>query len=622
MSWFHRHEISHRADMSGLIVASVFVLLLFSFFRVQVLTSSRYRLQSEENRLRPVRLVAPRGLIMDRNGVVLADNVPGYSIGVMGQSVDAVRATLEGIAPAANLDSARIDRIVARYRRRPHEPAVVRRDASFELVSALEERRIVNPGIVIQSEPRRWYPFGEIAAHVVGYVGEVSEDELADPAVHPGVRSGEVVGREGIERQYDSELRGTGGLRYIEVDALGRTVREVADGSTLPPKQGDTIQTSLDIELQQFVADQFPPGWRGALMAADPRTGAVLVLYSSPTYDPNLFVGGMAQDEWNALRQAGDQPLFNRAIQGLYPPASPWKLATAVSALKRGLVTLDSRMDIPCSGGMLFGNRYFRCWRESGHGAVTLAEAIEVSCDVYFYQLGLRIGLSNLLLDGAAMGFTQRSGIDLPDERTPHFPPSTDYYDRRYGPRGWTSAVTLNLSIGQGENSQNLSNIVSFYSMLANVDGSAPELRVVPRRNTPRRSLGLDPVSLQGLRESLVQVVATGTAAAAGVADLEIAGKTGTAQNPHGPDHGWFVGFAPAANPEIVVAAIVEHAEHGSTIAPFVNGVIGRYLLGAGARLPRFILPADSAPAPQQLLPAPAAEQRRTGGTEGRETSR
>ena len=357
-------------------------------------------------------------------------------------------------------------------------------------------------------------------------------------------------------------------------------------------------------------------------MAVDPRTGGVLALYSSPTFDPNLFVGGMDVDDWDALRFAGDQPLFNRAIEGLYPPASPWKLAVAASALKRDLITLDSYMDIPCTGGMLYGNRYFRCWHEAGHGSLTLREAIEHSCDVYFYQLGLLIGLDTLLEDGVSMGFREPSGIDLPDERSPIFPPSTEYYDERYGPRGWTSGVTLNLSIGQGENSQSVANMARFYAKLANEDGGAPELRLVVRGDTPRRFLGLDRAALQDLRESLVQVVETGTAAAASVADLEIAGKTGTAQNSQGLDHGWFAGFAPAGAPEIVVVAIIEHVEHGSTVAPLVNRVIARYLLGAGARLPRFVLPSDSAPEPQPLLPEPSTEQRRRDETEGRGTTR
>ena len=622
MSWFHRHQVSRRADVSRIVVVAVFGILLLWFFRVQVLASSQYRLRADENRLRPVRLVAPRGLIVDRNGVVLADNVPGYSIAVTGPTIEAVRTSLEDIAAIAGLDSTRIETILSRYRRRPHEPALVRRDASFELVSALEERRIVNPGIVIQSEPRRWYPYQDLTAHVVGYVGEISEEELNDPNVYPGARSGEMVGRDGLELQYDDDLRGTEGLRYIEVDALGRTVREVADGSTLLPQQGDTLATTLDIELQEFIAEQFPAGWRGAVVAADPRTGGVLALYSAPSFDPNLFVGGMEPEEWDAIRLAENEPLFNRATEGLYPPASPWKLAVAASALKREEATMDTRMELPCTGGMLYGNRYFRCWLETGHGNVTLREAIEHSCDVYFYQLGLRIGLDNLLHDAIEMGLTEKSGIDLPDERTPHFPRSREYYDRRYGPRGWTNAVTLNLSIGQGENSQSVSSMVRFYSMLANPDGTAPELRLVRRGPTPRRSLGLDRDDLLDLRESLVQVVETGTAAAASVADLRIAGKTGTAQNPPWPDHGWFVGFAPAEEPVIVVAAIIEHIEHGSTVAPLVNSIIARYVLGPDARLPRFYVPADSAPEPRQLLPRPGANRGASEDTTRLETLR
>lgn len=621
MSWFHRHAVGRRADVAGLVVIVIFGVLNLAFFRVQVLASSRYRLESEENRLRPVRLVAPRGLITDRNGVVLADNIPGYSIAVSGSSADEIRATLQRISAIAGLSSERIDDIVRRFRRRPYELAVVRRDASFDLVSALEESRVVIPGLVIQSEPKRWYPFGEIAAHVLGYVGEISESELADPELFPNVRGGELLGRDGLERQYDEVLRGTEGLKYVEVDARGRTVREVADGSTLLPRQGDTLRISIDIDLQRFVAEEFPEGRLGAVVAADPRTGEVLALYSAPTYDPNLFVGGMDPAEWSVLSQAEDRPLFNRAVEGLYPPASPWKLAVAVSALKRGIVTLYSHMDTPCTGGIQYGDRYFRCWYEPGHGDITLAEAIEHSCDVYFYQLGLNIGLQNLLDDGIALGFREPSGIDLPDERTPLFPPNREYYDRRYGPRNWTDAVTLNLAIGQGENSQSVSNMVRFYSMLANSDGSGPELRLVLNGPSPRRYLDLDEQSHRGLRQSLVQVVETGTAAGARVAQLQIAGKTGTAQQPPGPDHGWFVGFAPADSAEIVVAAIIEFGEHGSLVAPLVNRIIAYHLLGPDAQLPRFVLPSDSAPPSRQLLPQPPQRNRNLDG-EGRETPR
>jgi len=607
MTWFHPHEVTRRADASRLVVTLMFVVLAVGFFRIQVLGADRYRLQSTNNRLRPVTLPAPRGLIVDRNGVVLAENEPGYTIALLASDEDSLRSTLARIADRADLDSLKIEAVLRRFRRLPHEPAIVLRDAPFDLVSALEESRVMVPGLVIQTEPKRNYPYNETAAHVLGYVGEITEQELASGAI-AGARGGTIVGRDGLEWQYDDLLRGEDGQRFIEVDALGRTVKEVLDGSTLKrERQGDTLVTTLDISLQEFVVDVFPAGWRGAVVAMDPRTGDVLALYSAPSFDPNLFVGGMDPDTWRRLSQAEDTPLFNRAIEGRYPPASPFKLAVAASALRRGL-DMNTHMETPCQGGMLYGNRYFRCWREEGHGSLTLSEAIQYSCDVYFYQLGLQLTLSKLLSDGADMGFGERSGIDLPDERTPLFPESIEYFNRRYGPRGrgWTSGVTLNLAIGQGENDQTVINMVKFYAKLANPQGKAPDPRLVRGERGEEKSLGLSEEALDELREALYLVVEEGTAVGARVDSVRIAGKTGTAQNSHGLPHGWFVGFGPLEDPTIVVGAIVEFAEHGSTVAPLVTNIIHRYLLGPEvepSRVIEYLLPSDSAPEPIPILP-------------------
>ena len=605
MTWFHPHAVTRRADAGRVLVTLLFVVLAVAFFRIQVLGASRYELESRHNRLRPVPVPAPRGLILDRNGVVLAENVPGYTIALIASDADSLRRVLEQlIAPIADLDSLQIDGIIRRFRRAPHEPTIIRRDAPFELVSALEESRVRIQGLVIEPQPKRSYPRGSVVAHVLGYVGEVTEQELATNEFR-GARSGTIVGRDGLERQYDAVLRGEDGQRFIEVDALGRTVKEVLEGVT-PARQGDTLYTTIDIELQTFVDQVFPDGWRGAVVAMDPRTGEILALYSSPSYDPNLFVGGMDPETWRTLSQAPDNPLFNRAIEGRYAPASPFKLAVAASALKRGIVDRDSHMEMPCEGGMLYGNRYFRCWNENGHGDLTLHEAIYHSCDVYFYQLGLRIGLVDLLSDGAAMGFLDSAGIDLPDERTPVFPPSVDYYDRRYGPRGWTSGVTLNLAIGQGENSQTVINMVKFYAKLANLNGATPDPHLDRDAAVGISSLELSPEHLAVLRDALEMVVEQGTAVGARVSQLRIAGKTGTAQNPHGLPHGWFVAFAPVDDPEIVVGAVVEFAEHGSSVAPLVTNVIQRHLFGPEVRpssLIEYLLPSDSAPQPIRILP-------------------
>ena len=606
MNWFHPYVLARRARAARFLVGCLVALVVLAFFRVQVLASSRYRLRSEENRLRPVTIPAPRGLIVDRNGVVLAENVPGYSVALIASSPESLSAALRRLAPLVPLPAAELTALERTYRRAPHQPVVIRRDASLELVSALEERRVVMPGLVVQAEPKRRYPFGDVAAHAVGYVAEITEGELAADSIR-GSRPGALVGRDGLERTYDQRLRGRDGIRYVEVDALGRTVRTAQVAAALEPQQGDTLRTSLDISLQEFVAKSFPAGARGAVVAMDPRTGEILALYSAPTFDPNAFIGGYERGMWASVSQSEESPLLNRAIQARYPPASPWKLVVAAAAAARGMVDLDTHMPIPCRGGLQYGNRYFRCWRPEGHGDLTLSQAIQYSCDVYFYQLGLQLDVRNLLADVGRLGFRDRAGVDLPGEILPQFPASTEYYNRRYGPRGWTRAVALNLAIGQGENAQTPLKMVAFYAGLASPRGRVPVPHLVVS-SPDTRSLGLNDNQLNGLREALLSVVQGGTAAAARVANLRIAGKTGTAQNSHGPDHGWFIAFAPEDDPQIVVGSIVEFAEHGTAVAPLVNRIIAYHLMGP-ASIPalaggyQLVLPGDSAPEPVPILP-------------------
>ncbi len=604
MNLFHPHLLARRAQQSAIVIFAIFGALTAAFFNVQVLGSEKYRLRSDKNRLRTVYLAAPRGLIVDANGIALAENVPGYTVSLLVSSEEELHDALDRISAITEIDAAMAGEVLARWRRAPTDPVLLFRDPPLELVAQLEERRVVLRGLVVQTEPKRRYPFGPMVAHAVGYVGEISERELEERSF-PGARFGALVGRGGLEQQYDERLRGSDGVRFIEVDALGRTVRRGGMGGRIEPGQGDTIWTTLDVRLQQYVAETFPAGERGAVVVMDPRDGSVFALYSAPSFDPNAFVGAEGMVERQRFLTAENQPLFNRAIQGTYAPASPWKLAIAAMALRRGLIDFDSKMPTPCTGGLQYGDRFFRCWKREGHGDLTLKEAIEESCDVFFYQLGMHLTLPTILDDGTEMGFSELAGIDLPGEATSFFPSSTQYYDDRYGPRGWTNAIALNLAIGQGENDQTLINMMRFYSMLANSDGAAGEPHLAERRHETARSLNLTAEVLVGLRESLLSVVQTGTAAGARIADLKIAGKTGTAQNPHGEDHGWFIAFAPADDPVVIVGAIVEFAEHGSRVAPMVNSIVARYLLGGnhGSEQYRMVFPADSAPEPIQILP-------------------
>ncbi len=336
----------------------------------------------------------------------------------------------------------------------------------------------------------------------------------------------------------------------------------------------------------------------------NPNTGEVLALYSAPTFNPNAFVSGISPAYWRTLSESPSTPLLDRVIKARYPPGSTWKLAIAAMALKRGIVGPRSHMPIPCRGGLQYGNRFFRCWNARGHGDLTLTEAIAQSCDVYFYQLGIKLGVSSLLEDANEWGFRGRTGIDLPGEIASEFPTGPEYYDRIYGPRRWTSAVALNLAIGQGENAQTLIQMVRLYQQLAS-DGRMRTPFVVRQTGTESQhaSLDINADQLATLRRAMIAVVEQGTARGSRLANLTIAGKTGTAQNPHGLDHGWFIAFAPADKPEVVVGAIIEFARHGTAVAPLVSRAIAHYL-GIDERTAatmQVTIPNDSAPAPFQI---------------------
>jgi len=580
VSGFTSDRVRDRSMSAQWVLAVTFLLLVGAFFRAQVMSYEDYRLKSQKNRLRQVPLLAPRGAILDRNGLNIAENEPGYTVKLFAPSVDSMQAVLDRLASIVALDGGLVRAIVGKFRSAQYQPAVVLSGADFGTISKLEEHRYLLPGLVVQTEPRRIYRSRSAVAHLVGYVAEIDEDEL-EKGRYPGARMGSIVGRDGLEQQYDSVIRGVDGVRYTEVDARGRMVREEVSSPSLAPIAGNPITTTIDLRLQEFVDSMWSSelaGTRGALVAMTPD-GGVLTLYSAPTFDPNEFIGGIGSDLWNRLRDDPAKPLINRAMRGTYPPASPFKLAIAVIGLRRGVVEFTTHMPITCRGALQFGNRAFKCWKREGHGSLDLTGAIAGSCDVYFYQLGIRLGLPAILEEGTRIGFGERSGIDLGNEQRPIFPPNTAYYNRRYGPRGWSAAVPLNLAIGQGENSQTLMNMMRFYAALAG-DGNTGAPFLVARRKGAQRSLGITRKQLAGLQAALARVVTSGTAAGSGGRLLNVAGKTGTAQNETGKDHGWFIGYAPADNPEIVVGAIMESLEgHGGAfVAPYVVRVIKRYL--------------------------------------------
>ena len=585
---FHPNDIARRTQFSSLVLAAGFVLLLGAFFRTQVLQNRSYVLQSEENRLRPIPLPAPRGIIYDRHGQIIAENLPAYSVSLVAPSEDSLRASLRILQPTLQLTETDIAAAVRRFRRAPTRPTVVLPDASIDVISVLEEHRIDYPRLIIQSVPKRYYPDGPAVASFVGYTGEITEDELTKPQ-YADYKPGQVIGKGGLEKQYEPELHGREGVRYDEVDARGRPVRGIGPRSDVDPQGAPALKTNIDLDLQKFVVSVFGDSLQGGAIALDPKTGGVLALYSAPSFDPNRFTGGIPPAYWKQLNTDPRRPLFNKVIQGTYPPGSTWKLATATLGLELGLVKIDSHMPISCSGGLQYGRRYFRCWEKKGHGSLSLSGAITHSCDVFFYQLGLKIGLARLVAGGVDLQFRERSGIDLPNEYKPRFPARDvkAYYDRMFGARNWSNAETLNLAIGQGANSQTVVNMAKFYTALA-TDGAAAKPELVARNPQRTPIMKLSTAEMAGLRQAMAGVTsAGGTAASANIQGLVIAGKTGSAQNTENPDkdHAWFVGFAPAENPKIVVAVFLEFGIHGYLAARVASKIIGFYTKAAPVEL-------------------------------------
>ncbi|MFN8572589.1 MAG: penicillin-binding protein 2 [Gemmatimonadaceae bacterium] len=573
---FHPNEVQRRGQFARVLVGGTLLVLAGAFFRTQVLENTTYALQSEENRLREVPLPAPRGIIYDRHGLIVAENIPGYTVSILSPGPDSLRASLRALSAIVPFTDDAIESAVRRLRRDPNRPTVVLADASFDQVSVLEEHRSEFPSLIIQTAPKRYYPDGPAVSALVGYTSEIAESELNSSA-YVGYKSGQQIGRAGLEKQYERQLRGKEGSRFVEVDARGRVVRESGARPDLPPVPAAALTTHLDLDLQRFVASYFGDSLQGGVVAMEP-TGEVLAIHSAPTFDPNRFIGGIPRDYWAELNNDPRRPLYNKAIQGRYPPGSTFKLAMAALALESGVATLNDRMPAPCTGGYTFGTRRFKCWDHRGHGSLTLAEAIEKSCDVYFYQLGLKMGLPKLIAGGVDLKFRERSGIDLPNESAPLWPYAVDYYNRLFGPRGWTQAVALNLSIGQGENSQTIVSMARFYTALA-TDGQASNPTIGNSKIARNKLFELPPEQLTGLRDALAGVVSgRGTAGSAVIQGVTIAGKTGTAQNSHGADHAWFVGFAPKEDPKIVIAVMLEFGGHGTRAARTASKIIEHYL--------------------------------------------
>jgi penicillin-binding protein 2 len=586
-----RRDREQRFVALAALTVGGFALIVMGLLRLQVAEYKRYRQLSEENRVRLEVLRAPRGAIVDRNGELLADSYPSFNIvfrPVPAESTARARAAvgphwLRRVSALVEADTAVVRELV-RVANRGGETAVLRRNAPPAVLAAVEEERGELPGLDVVVAPLRSYPHGTLAAHLLGYAGEINDRELAARAAE-GYRPGDLIGRTGVERSFEEILRGQDGAEYVVVNAMGKRVSTLTEVPPRPPVPGRRVVLTLDLEVQRAMEEAMAGVRRGAAVAIDPRDGGVLGMVSRPAFDPNEFSRGLNWARWKELSSGGSNPLLNRAIQGVYPPGSTFKIVTMVAALREQIAKPRTTFK-PCIGHFMFGGRSFGCWQRSGHGTLDLIGAIQHSCDVYFYQLGLQIGLPRLEATARSLGLGSRTGIDLPQERG-GLMPSTAWYERRWG-RRWRKGVMLNLAIGQGEI---LVTPIQLALLAAEVSGDGRPLRphVVrrvgdePARGPERPSqdgVQAEAMVWEALHRGLQLAVEAGTGTAARVPGITVAGKTGTAQNPHGQDHALFVCFAPADRPTIALALVVENSGHGGSVAaPLAGQTLRRLFL-------------------------------------------
>jgi penicillin-binding protein 2 len=589
-------------------VLAGFGVVVLGLLRLQVVQHDELTRLAEQNRVRLDVLRAPRGAILDRNGRLLADNRPSFDIvfrPMPAESSAAARALLddawfERVAALIVDDTLAVRRRVAEANR-TGQTAVLRRNAPFAVMAGIEELRADLPGVDVQVVPLRNYPEVGAAAQMLGYAGQINDQELATREA-AGYRMGDLIGKTGIERQYEEILRGQDGAEFVVVNANGKRVSGLEGSPPKPPVAGHDVTLTVDLDVQRAMEEAMSGVKHGAAIAMDPRDGAILGMVSRPLFDPNEFSSGISFARWRELTADGGNPLLNRAIQSAYPPGSTFKVVTMLAAMVNNVVTPHQHQPTACNGGFTFGSRRFGCWDKRGHGSVDMITALQFSCDVYFYQLGLRIGLDRLQEVARALGLGERTGIDLPAE-TRGLVPDDAYYNRHFKSGHWPRGVLLNLGIGQGELLVTPLQMATMTSVIAN-GGHAVRPHVVRAVQGVRdfkiekpveAGLITAPANWQAVHEAMLKVVDAGTGTGARLPGIGVAGKTGTAQNPHGKDHALFICYAPADTPTIAIAVVAENSGHGGTIcAPIAAHILRRVLLGDSlAAIPRVVLRAQ-----------------------------
>jgi len=570
-----------RVGWLQFLIVIVIVVLAGRVMWLQLIRGKHLYRVAQENSVQVVRQPSPRGLIFDRNGTKLAINHPAFSVIFRPVNIDeeTSRLVLNRLGNVLGVDRKWLEEQYRRVKREPFGSFLVAENVSREQVFYISAHGFEMPGVDIESSPLRRYPYHEIGAHVLGHLGQITADELCSRGLR-GYRAGDVIGKAGVEAAYDEYLRGQDGVRQIEVDSCGKRIRLIKE---IEAETGNDMVLTLDWRLQNICEKALHR--HGVICALQPQTGEVLALISKPSFDPNLFSWRISRRECEQLFEDESCPMLNRAIGGRYAPASTFKVITAIAALETGSITPATAYG--CKGSFPVGNRVFRCWREKGHGRLTVVPAIVDSCDVFFYQAGLATGPDEIAGHAREFGLGERTGIDIgPEEEG--FVPSVEWKRHNYK-TAWFPGDTANLSIGQGWIEVTPLEMAVLVSAIANggkivtpylVSKVAGHNGDVILEGTPkiRRVLDLEPETLMLIRKGMEGAVEGGTGQASKVHGLRVAGKTGTAENPRGEDHGWFICYAPAGAPEIALVVLVEHGGMGgASAAPIAGRILKEY---------------------------------------------
>lgn len=589
--------IQRRIGYLFISVAVLFAFLLLRVWYLQIARGNYYAELSENNRVRVVHLQPQRGLIYDHAGNLLTNNVPSFNLYLVIEDIPNKKDLVERLTQLVELSSSDLEEKLSSPRHAiPYLPIKIKEGLDLSEVAVLEAHRMELPGVRIEPEPQRNYLHGTLAAHLLGYVGEITAQQLQEPD-HAGILSGTVIGQYGVEKSYNTYVRGTVGQKVIEVDALGYEVKVLKISEPVP---GHDIYLTIDLPLQK-VAEEALGKESGAIVALNPQNGEILAMASHPPFDPNQLSRGLSPIEWEALSRDPSRPLTHRAIQGQYPPGSVFKMVVTAAALETG--QMDPHFKVSCRGGLPFGGRVYQDWKAGGHGVVDLYTAVVQSCDVFFYELGQRVGIDSMARYADLFGLGQPTGIELLSEKAGLIPDTA--WKRKSRGEPWYPGETLSAAIGQGFITVTPIQMANFIGTISTsgVRYQPHLIKAIRERSTKRlfefppirlKNVEVNPATFSVLHETLRGVVVEpqGTGGAARSRWVSIAGKTGTAQvigiKPgiktedmprEFQDHAWFVAFAPVEDPEIAVAVLVEHGGGGGkAAAPRAKRIIEEYL--------------------------------------------